>query len=277
MTIHAQRAHALPFFLTAAVGERFCLYHQPDPDVPERGAILYVHPFAEELNKSRRMAALQARAYARAGYGVLQLDLYGCGDSSGDFSDARWHSWLDDLALGWQWLAQRGSAPRYLWGLRLGALLALQFAARAQPAPAGLVLWQPVISGRAHLNQFMRMQSAARMFGAAPPVQPADGGDAGTEVAGYRLAPELIEAIKQTDASFAPPCPVQWLELATPPAPPALQPASALLIERWSRAGAYIDAFALDGEPFWATPEITEVPGLLAATLNAMPVLAERS
>ena len=285
MMVHAHRAHALPFFLTATVGERFCLYHQPDPEVPERGAVLYVHPFAEELNKSRRMAALQARAYARAGYGVLQLDLYGCGDSSGDFADARWPLWLDDLALGWQWLAQRSPSPRYLWGLRLGALLALEFAARAQPAPSGLVLWQPVISGRAHLSQFMRMQSAARLFGATTaPV--ADGGDACAEVAGYRLAPELIEAIKQADAPPAPPCPVQWLELAAPSSPspprstpqPALQPASALLIERWSRAGAQVEAFPLDGEPFWATPEITEVPGLLATTLDAMPapLLAER-
>jgi exosortase A-associated hydrolase 2 len=282
MTVHAHRVHALPFFLKAAEGERFCLYHEPDPDVPERGAVLYVHPFAEELNKSRRMAALQSRAYARAGYGVLQLDLYGCGDSSGDFSDARWRIWLDDLALGWQWLAQRSQAPRYLWGLRLGALLALEFAARAQPAPSGLVLWQPVISGRAHLNQFMRMQSAARMFASAPAEPAANDGDVFTEVAGYRLAPQLIEAIQRTDASLAPSCPVQWLELTTPlagepPSPPALQPASALLIERWSRAGAHIDAFPLHGEPFWSTQEITEVPVLLATTLDAMPVLAERS
>ena len=38
-----------------------------------RGAVVYVHPFAEELNKSRRMAALQARAMAAAGYAVVSL------------------------------------------------------------------------------------------------------------------------------------------------------------------------------------------------------------
>jgi alpha/beta superfamily hydrolase len=40
------------------------------------------------MNKARRMAALQARALAALGYGVLLLDLHGCGDSSGDFGDS---------------------------------------------------------------------------------------------------------------------------------------------------------------------------------------------
>lgn len=270
MSIRLQRPHAEPFFLPADVGERFCLYHPPHPDVPLRGSVLYVHPFAEELNKSRRMAALQARAYARAGYGVLQLDLYGCGDSSGDFSDARWHLWLADLALGWRWLTQHCSAPAYLWGLRLGALLALQFAAQARPAPAGLVMWQAVVSGRAHLHQFMRLNSAARMLGTS---QPAPSLPAKVnEVAGYMLGAELADAIQQAEASSAPPCAVQWLELSAPEQAAALQPASALLLERWERAGAEVDAYPLPGVPFWSTPEIAEVPDLIQATLAAMPV-----
>ena len=66
--------------------------------------MLYIHPFAEEMNKSRRMAALQSRALAQAGYAVLQIDLLGCGDSSGDFGDATWQSWVSDVVLGCQWL-----------------------------------------------------------------------------------------------------------------------------------------------------------------------------
>ncbi|MBK8384562.1 MAG: hypothetical protein IPL11_02315 [Candidatus Accumulibacter sp.] len=41
-------------------------------------------------NKSWRIVPLQARALATAGYAVLQIDLMGCGDSSGDFGDATW-------------------------------------------------------------------------------------------------------------------------------------------------------------------------------------------
>ena len=39
-----------PFFLRVDGGERFCLFHPPLTDC--RGTLLYVHPFAEELNLS---------------------------------------------------------------------------------------------------------------------------------------------------------------------------------------------------------------------------------
>src|SRR5437763_1590993 len=114
---------AEPFFLKSGTGQRFCLFHPPAASC--RGAGLDVHPFAEEMNRSRRMAALQARALSALGYGVLQIDLYGCGDSSGDFGDAHWDLWKQDLAAGAAWLRQRLDQPITLWGLRLGALLAI--------------------------------------------------------------------------------------------------------------------------------------------------------
>ena len=40
---------AEPFFLDSAHGQRFCLYHAPQGHC--RGALVYVHPFAEEMNK----------------------------------------------------------------------------------------------------------------------------------------------------------------------------------------------------------------------------------
>ena len=280
MKLQAQhREGALPFFLKAGKGERFCLYHRPASDTPARGSILYVHPFAEELNKSRRMAALQARAYARAGYGVLQIDLHGCGDSSGDFGEARWQSWLADLQLAWQWLADQDAGPIYLWGLRLGALLALEFAEHAAPAADGLILWQPVVSGSAHLRQFIRMQNTARLFSAPP--QESEGHD--MEVAGYLISQELALAVSGADAAIhAPRCPVFWFELtAAAPAgalackPPELQPASALLVERWRDGGAIVHERALHGLPFWSGVEISTCPALLAATLAAVDLMAE--
>ena len=218
------------------------------------------------------MVALQARAFAQAGFGVLQIDLYGCGDSSGDFAQARWDIWLGDLARAWQWLEQRHTAPSHLWGLRLGALLALEFA--RQVRPQGLILWHPTISGRAHLNQFARLQSAARMFTSAPAAEQ------NTEIAGYRMSSSLADTIGQLDAaSLTPRCPVQWLELNAPPQDAAaeyaraagqsdaiLQPASALVIDCWREDGAQVHAQAVHGEPFWLTPEASISTALLAAT-----------
>jgi len=58
--------------------------------------VVFAQPFVEEMNKSRRMAALQARALAGQGWAVLLPDLLGCGDSPGDKGDARWTAWVDD-------------------------------------------------------------------------------------------------------------------------------------------------------------------------------------
>jgi exosortase A-associated hydrolase 2 len=151
-----------PFFLPASSGERFCI-HYPGMGVP-RGGVVYVHPFAEEMNKSRRMAALQARSLAAAGYAVLQIDLYGCGDSHGDFLDANWETWCNDVALAASWLSQRTSGGLTLWGLRLGALLALDAARLCDPQPNAFVLWQPALTGDALLTQFLRLRLASDML-----------------------------------------------------------------------------------------------------------------
>ena len=52
------------FFLKTEFGDCFCLYHTPHPDKKCLGGFIYVHPFGEEMNKSRRMVALQARVFA---------------------------------------------------------------------------------------------------------------------------------------------------------------------------------------------------------------------
>lgn len=271
MNADASPLAALPFFLATGDGERFCLYHEPQAGTPPRGVILYIHPFAEEMNKSRRMVFLQARAFAQSGYGVLQIDLYGCGDSSGDLRQASWDIWLADLAHARRWLAQRDIGPCYIWGLRLGALLALDYARDARPA--GLILWQPALSGRAFLNQFARLQSAGRLFSDGRVVEQ------DTEIAGYRISSSLSDTIKQLDAAnMAPRCPVQLLELNTYPQDAAsmyaqaagsgasLQPASTLLIQRWCEDGATVHAQALDGAPFWLNAEIGISRALLDAT-----------
>ena len=62
-----------------------------------RGVVLLLPPFAEEMNKSRRMCALLARGLAADGWRVVRIDLFGCGDSAGSLRDASWEQWCDDL------------------------------------------------------------------------------------------------------------------------------------------------------------------------------------
>ncbi|MDC8756842.1 hydrolase 2, exosortase A system-associated [Janthinobacterium fluminis] len=267
----------MPFFLPASPGERYCLFHPADAPAP-RGAILYVHPFAEELNKSRRMAALQARALAALGYSVLQIDLYGCGDSSGEFASARWHIWKRDLVLACEWLAERVGAPVSIWGLRLGALLALDLANRAPLPLERLILWHPVFKGKAHIDQFLRMRLASRMLAAdagadgadaAPTARQELANGAGVEVGGYLLAPELANAIDSLDGGgMLPRCPLLWLEMIAPDGD--VGPAAARQAASWRAGGAALTLLPVRGQPFWASSELLECQPLLATTTAAL-------
>ncbi len=271
MTNNPASARALPFFLDSLPGQRFCVYHPPAGTC--RGAILYIHPFGEEMNKSRRAVALQARALSALGYGVLLLDLHGCGDSSGDFGEARWEHWQGDVAAGVGWLERELGRPVSLWGLRLGALLALEHAhAAAAGAIERVVLWQPVLAGGTFLKQFLRLRVAGEMMGE----QKGGGTEAllaalhageALEIAGYELAPQLATAIETRSAAALTvrSCPVHWLEVVSDPARP-LPPASVRVIDGWRAAGVDVDAGNVPGQAFWATQEITDCPALMNAT-----------
>jgi len=259
-----------PFFFDAEPGTRFSLYHAPNPHVAPRGAILYVHPFAGELSRTRRMAALQARAFAALGYAVLQIDLFGCGDSCGEFNAGRWQIWHEDLVLAASWLAERGTGPLTLWGLRLGGLLALDAAARLDARC--VLLWQPFMSGRACINQFLRLSEQLR--------DPAPGAPRSTaalraqlavhgaiEVGGFEVAVPLVQAIDACDAAHValPSCPVHWFAFGGP-APSKVAASAARLAERWRPLGASLHFHPLDGSPLWSGDGELDCPELRAAT-----------
>jgi exosortase A-associated hydrolase 2 len=261
------------FFLAAGRGERFCVFH-PALGTP-LGSVLYLHPFAEEMNKSRRMAALQARAFAARGYNVLQIDLFGCGDSSGDFGDARWDLWKEDVGVAVDWLGAHADVPIHLWGLRLGGLLALDYSRHSGESFAGLLLWQPVASGAQYMTQFLRLRLSSEMLSGAAVgagseqlrAQLAQG--SALEVAGYELAPELAAAIERLDLAALPlrNVPARWFEVSAEGRPsPALRRAALA----WGAAGAEVEVHAVRGEPFWSTVEISECSELLAATSDAL-------
>lgn len=274
---------AEPFFLDGAPGRRFCLFHPPAGAC--RGAILYVHPFAEEMNRARRMAALQARALAARGYGVLQLDLYGCGDSSGDFADARWALWKDDLARGAAWLETRCGGALTLWGLRLGALLALDYArdrerngaAHAAKPLQGVLLWQPVGKGSTYLTQFLRLHGAGGLLDDGAPRQGTDAlrqalRDGETvEIAGYELAPELAAALDALDPleALVPRCPVHWFEAVNTPGQD-LPPGAKRVVEAWRRHGIALQTHVMACPPFWSTAETVVNQPWLAGTTAAL-------
>jgi len=263
------------FFLSAEPGNRFCIYH-PAEGSTGRGFV-YAHPFCEEMNKARRMAALQSRRLAAAGYAVLQIDLFGCGDSSGDFADARWEIWKQDLQIALGWLKSRLDGPLGLWGLRLGATLAADVACDITMGIEQLLLWQPISSGEQFLTQFLRLRLAAEMLaeGTAQTgtreLRETLARGVSLEIAGYDLHPRLAAEIDALSlAALAPAVRrVHCLEV-TATAEPKLSPASQRAMEAWRSKGLDIRAAAVGGEPFWSTTEVTECEALLAATEGSL-------
>jgi exosortase A-associated hydrolase 2 len=220
------------------------------------------------------MAGRQARALAQAGFDVLQMDLLGCGDSSGDFSDATWEAWLDDVSIGWDWLAAHSGGTPWLWAHRTGCLLACEAAWR-KAAAVPLILWQPVAGGRAFLNQFLRIRLMSQTD-----AQSAERADtrslratlaAGTpvEVGGYMLSPQLFIGLDRAQLQVpVSGSTVHWLDVIhAGDAPP---PVSMRHVQAWSEAGVKIVHGAVAGLPFWQTQEITECDALIERTLEAV-------
>jgi exosortase A-associated hydrolase 2 len=256
-------------FLPADPGQRLCLIHRPVGTA--RGAVVYVPPLGEEMNKSRRQVALMAREFAVAGYAVVLPDLYGCGDSSGDFGDADWSVWLHDIEGLCRWTEEQFGHPVWLWGLRAGALLATRVAGVV--ANVSLLLWQPVVSGRLHLTQFLRVKIANEALAAAA-------GRAGTkeiyerlmaggedEIAGYRLSSKLARCLDAAELDLPDGYRgrVVWSEV-TSATELTLTPRSAATVEAWRNRGVAVDSHVVTGLPFWQTVEISECVALIEAT-----------
>ena len=288
MTEHISRIPALPFFLPAAQGNRFCLYHPPNPNLACRGGFVYAPPFADEMNRARRMASLQARALADAGFGVVLIDLFGCGDSAGESGEAGWAIWKADLQLARQWLQMQLRRPIGLWGLRLGALLALNVAHdmaqnrvqnrvqnRAQDGSGDipqLILWNPVLEGKAFMTQFLRLRLAGDMRSHAMRTENMrDAKSMSTqdlrvlmqagqivEVAGYDIGPLLGPVIDTLQASALLPAAkaIDWLEIVRSEET-SLPASQTTLIAQWQQAQIAATQHKIIGAPFWSTPETT--------------------
>jgi len=220
------------------------------------------------------MAALQARAFAAAGWTVLQIDLLGCGDSSGDFGDATWAHWIDDVQGATEWLQTTTGHVPVLWGLRGGCLLICEVARRTDGS-FPFVLWQPVVSGKQLLHQFLRLKVANQM---AAQNRTERGGTQelraqllegeSIEVAGYTLSPDLALPLEAAEIELPKqPARVVWLEVGASPEE-EVSPAARVRIEAWRQLGHSVQSQVVSGSRFWQTLEISECAPLIEATLR---------
>jgi exosortase A-associated hydrolase 2 len=273
---------ATPFFLGGTHGRLFAMYYPPQNAEPE-GLVIHLPAFAEEMNKSRRMVALQAKALSNKNFGVLVLDLFGTGESEGLLEHATWQTWLDDVDSAIHWLKRQYSdIPLYLWGLRFGCALAASYAAQTNAEIRGLMLWQPLLSGKVLLNQFLRLRVAAALTNQSKTSQTTASKSAETtksllqqlangkavEVGGYLLTPELSASILDVEAgqlTLKSPINIFWLDFMTGDTVKP-SPVSSKVIEQWIQQNNTVNWTAISGDRFWSTQEIAVCPELITTT-----------
>jgi exosortase A-associated hydrolase 1/exosortase A-associated hydrolase 2 len=269
------------FMLDGARGALCAFYFEPQAGQPLRGDLLVVPAFAEEMNRCRAMVALQARRLAAQGVGTLVLDPYGTGDSAGEFADATWAQWRDDLLRGVAWLDAHGQGCRALLGVRLGAVMAGEIA-RACAGVQQLVLWQPVLSGKTFQTQFLRIRIAAEMdlperVKSTAELRAMSAAGQVVEVSGYEVGSALaadLDAVAFEAAAWPARVATQWFEVASDDSM-GLAPASQSAIDAQRAAGAVVDAQVVTGPPFWHVHERELAPALIEATLHGVAAWPE--
>lgn len=261
-------------FLDAPSGRLFAVHHGPADADSARGQVLFVPPFNEEMNRCRSMMTLQAAQFAALGYGAMVIDPFGTGDSAGEFHDARWDLWLQDLGTAFQWLDRRPGGCRAILGIRLGAMLAAEFVERSNLPAMALVFWQPVVDGKTHLTQFLRVRMAAQLDRAHLPKETTSSmrqqlsqGEP-VEVGGYNIHPDLasaVDAARLADRALPASTRVLWIENAGPNAE-GLAPASQKITSQWTQQGIRLDIATTDGPAFWQLHERVTSPSVLEST-----------
>lgn len=263
------------FFLAGPTVSLFCLHLFPRLVSP-RGLILYLHPFGEEMNKSRRTVALQARQFAAAGYAVLQPDLTGCGDSFGELDDADWRIWLQDTQAASDWLRQRWERETImLWGLRLGGALAAAFCETSANVQQ-LLLWHPLINGEQILNQLLRIELARDMLGKRKnliglrELRYRLEQSETLEVIGYPVTPQFAASIAQVNLEkVIPRVPVTLIDVVSD-GESTIRPGSQILVARWQQQSVQVKSAVARCPPFWATQEICECHPIIEMTLELL-------
>jgi pimeloyl-ACP methyl ester carboxylesterase len=109
------------------------------------------YPFAQEYMRAHRAFRQLSLLLSGKGFHTLRFDYSGTGDSSGEPRDMSLAAWDSDLGTAIEELMDvAGGDSVWVVGLRLGGALALRAAAR--PEVHGIVLWDPIVSGRSQLE-----------------------------------------------------------------------------------------------------------------------------
>ncbi|HEY1547169.1 MAG TPA: alpha/beta hydrolase [Kofleriaceae bacterium] len=179
--------------------------------------MLLCNPFGEEAARSHRTFRVLATQLERVGISAMRFDYSGTGDSLGDAGDVSVARWLADIAEAAARLEQATGAARIsLVGLRFGATLAAL--ASEKLAPRHLVMWDPIVNGRAYLDE-LAAQHATYMREELGPAWHARAHV--HEAMGTPISDVLARDLGAIDLARVPPTGTRVTVIATRPSPGA--------------------------------------------------------
>jgi uncharacterized protein len=191
------RSQLVPFYFGREGRALFGCFHEPLQKGPPRYAVLICQPLGHEYVNSHRALRQLAVRLADAGIPVLRFDYYGCGDSSGEAEQGSITRWLEDISNAVAELRTRsGVFEVCVVGLRMGATLAALAGSRLECFER-LVLWEPVISGKDHLNELKALHQEMLRF--RPKPKPSKRSQPYLEVLGFPLSRFLHAQLEQLD------------------------------------------------------------------------------
>jgi pimeloyl-ACP methyl ester carboxylesterase len=181
--------------------------HQSALDgAPRRPRFLLCRPLGQEAVRTAAVYRVLSDRLAREGCEVLRFDHHGTGDSPGDEGDQSLEGWVEDTLAAHAELGDDPARPVNWFGMGLGATLALRAALRARHPPARLVLWEPVLDGKAYSQTLLDAHRAelsrefgepwARLLRIGKVTEPTLPGD----VLGFEIGPRLVEELDRLQA-----------------------------------------------------------------------------
>lgn len=231
------------------------------PDTSPRGSVLFVPPFGEEMNCSRRAAALLGRRLAESGLHWVAPDLTGTGESSGCLTRATIDDWIEDIVAAGDEVRNHGYPLLAVISIRFGALLAAAAARRL--AARSLILWEPLSSGAVQVRELVQQRALSDRLRGERGARSADQLEAElqaggiVELGGYPVSAALAAGMKALDlhallAELA--CPCYWMQIASAasrcPAPDH----------------ARVQLLKTPAAPFWIQPEAPLPHEVIVAT-----------
>lgn len=186
-----------PFYFGDTTGSPLYGCYHPAQAARRSTAVVFCAPLGDEGIRIHRAYKQLALRLSRAGFASLRFDYFGTGDSAGEDFEASLRQWQADINLAIEETKQRsGAAQVILIGLRLGAALALRTASHRQDI-RGLVLWEPVTSGREYLQALEEAHQNRLNYFLTDPANNVDPSSTITELMGFALSETMRQEIEQ--------------------------------------------------------------------------------